>query len=83
MGSVNFEKIKKSIEFLKKKYRKYDLCILPCIRYGNYEHNHYRYECYPFIYLYNRAENKEDYVFLHSYYGFQDEPGIRGIYGIS
>lgn len=82
MGSANFEKIKKSIEFLKKKYRKYDLCILPCIRYDNYEHNHYRYECYPFVYLYDRAEDKEDYIFLRAYYGFQAGPGISGLYGI-
>jgi hypothetical protein len=55
-NQINYNKIKTGIEFLKKKYPKHDLCILPCIRYQNYEHNYYYYECYPFLYFYDRSK---------------------------
>lgn len=65
---TNFQRIKNRIAFLKEKYPKHDLCILPCIRYQNYEHNYYYYECYPYLYFYDRANDKETYKFLYSYY---------------
>ena len=78
----NFQKIKKSIQFLKQKYSKYDLCILPCIRYQNYEHNYYYYESYPFLYFYDRAKNIETFKPLSSFYGLQDLEGGGTFYAI-
>lgn len=71
-NQTNLKKIKSGIDFLKKKYPKHDLCILPCIRYQNYEHNYYYYECYPFLYFYDRIKQEEIYKPLYSFYAHKD-----------
>lgn len=50
-------KILQNIKYLEDMYPESNLCIIPFLRVGNYEHNYYTEEWYPGVALFNR--NKE------------------------
>lgn len=77
--STTFNKniILNRLKFLKEKYPKHDLCILPCIRYQNYSHNYYYSEYYPYLYFYDRDKKENILKPLTGYYGYYiDNVGI-------
>lgn len=52
-----YTKLKKKFEYLVSTYTNHNLCILPAIRVNNYEHNYYGKVLYPFIMIYDRNED--------------------------
>lgn len=59
---IDWEEIKKRVDYIIKQYSTCNLVIIPCIRNNNYKHNYYSEEIYPGMLLYDRNLDKKRVV---------------------